>query len=277
MGYFERALLEAVLAGGLAGLVGTLVVLRRRAFFTTALTHATFPGGVAAAILGVPVVLGAAVVSVLLVAMMTALGRVRGQGPQIASGIVLTFGFALGVLLQSLYPSLPIDVDSYLVGSILTTTPADLVLTAVVLVVAAVALVVAGKEIVFDSFDRIGYRAAGYRGWVPELVSLLLIAATVVTIMPAVGSILAIALIVAPAAAARALTRSIGGTLVVAPLLGMLSGIAGLYASSLFAISAGAAISLAAALVFFVALVMAGLRRLVLRRDVAGAATIEAA
>lgn len=277
MGYFERALLEAVLAGGLAGLVGTLVVLRRRAFFTTALTHATFPGGVAAAIVGVPVALGAAVVSVLLVAMMTALGRVRGQGPQIASGIVLTFGFALGVLLQSFFPSLPVDVDSYLVGSILTTTPFDLVLTGAVLLVAVVALVVAGKEIVFDSFDRIGYRAAGYRGWVPELVSLLLIAATVVTIMPAVGSILAIALIVAPAAAARALTRSIGGTLVVAPLLGMLSGITGLYASSLFAISAGAAISLAAALVFFVALVVAGLRRTVLSRRMRGTATIEAA
>jgi ABC-type Mn2+/Zn2+ transport system permease subunit len=276
MGYFERALLEAVLAGGLAGLVGTLVVLRRRAFFTTALTHATFPGGVAAAIIGVPVALGAAAMSVVLVALMTALGRVRGQGAQIASGIVLTFGFALGVLLQSLFPSLPVDIDSYLVGSILTTTTADLVLTAIVFAIAAGVLVVAGKEIVFDSFDRDGYRAAGYRGWVPELLSLLLIAATVVTIMPAVGSILAIALIVAPAAAARAVTRSIGGTLLLAPLLGMVAGVAGLYASSLFAISAGAAISLAAALVFLVALLGAQARRSVRKRRTAPAVSIEA-
>ncbi|TFD47801.1 hypothetical protein E3T55_14705 [Cryobacterium frigoriphilum] len=44
MGYFAQALLAAVTIGALSGLVGTLVVLRRRTFFAQALTHATFPG-----------------------------------------------------------------------------------------------------------------------------------------------------------------------------------------------------------------------------------------
>jgi len=61
IGFFERALIEAVLAGALAGLVGTLVVLRKRAFFTTALTHATFPGAMVAAVMGFSVVVGSAV------------------------------------------------------------------------------------------------------------------------------------------------------------------------------------------------------------------------
>ena len=52
MGYFEKALVAAVLIGTLSGLVGSLVVLRRRTFFAQALTHATFPGAVGAAILG---------------------------------------------------------------------------------------------------------------------------------------------------------------------------------------------------------------------------------
>ena len=120
MGFLERAIIEAILAGAVAGLVGTFVVLRRRAFFTTALTHATFPGAVLAAVLGVSVVLGAAAFSVLLVALMTLIARVRDQGAQVAAGVVLTFGFALGALLQSANPSLPISVESYLVGSILT-------------------------------------------------------------------------------------------------------------------------------------------------------------
>ena len=54
----HRALVEAVLVGALAGLIGVPVVLRRLSFFTMALTHATFPGVVAAAIIGVNIYLG---------------------------------------------------------------------------------------------------------------------------------------------------------------------------------------------------------------------------
>ena len=46
MGYFERALVAAVVIGAGAGFVGSLVVLRRRTFFAQALTHGTYPAGV---------------------------------------------------------------------------------------------------------------------------------------------------------------------------------------------------------------------------------------
>ena len=96
MGYFERALLAAIVIGAGAGFVGALVVLRRRTFFAQALTHATYPGAVAAAAVGVSVPLGAAVASVVIVVVMAAIARVRRQGAQVAAGIVLTGGFAAG-------------------------------------------------------------------------------------------------------------------------------------------------------------------------------------
>jgi zinc/manganese transport system permease protein len=257
MGYFERALLAALLIGSLSGLVGSLVVLRRRTFFTQALTHATFPGGVAAALLGVNVLLGAGVAAVLLVGAMTLLGRVRGQGGSVASGLVLTAGFALGAMLQGLNPSLPIHVDTFLVGSILTVTTGDLALAAGVLVLAVAILALAGKEIVFSTFDRTGFRAAGYREWPIELLTLGLITATVVVAMPAVGSILAIALIAAPAAAARLVVRTSTQLFVLAPLVGAVAAVGGLLLSRALAVSAGATIALTAAGIFVLASALA--------------------
>lgn len=254
MGYFEKALLAAVLIGGLSGLVGTLVVLRQRTFFAQALTHATFPGAVGAAILGVSIPLGATVASVLIVGVMTLIGRVKRQGNQVASGILLTAGFALGVVLQGLNPSLPVKVDSYLVGSILTVTGNDLRLVAIVLVCAVVTIVLFGKQIIFSTFDVNGFRAAGYREWPIELVTLVLITATVVTAMPAVGAILAIALIAAPAAAARLLVRTSTAMFILSPLLGAFSGLVGVLLSRALDVAAGPAIALTAAGLFVFAL-----------------------
>lgn len=263
MGYFEQALLAALLIGALSGLVGTLVVLRQRTFFAQALTHATFPGAVGAAILGVSIPLGAAVASVFIVGVMTMIGRVERQGKQVASGILLTAGFALGVLLQGLNPSLPVKVDSYLVGSILTVSGNDVALVAIVLACAVLAIVFLGKQIMFSTFDVNGFRAAGYREWPIEVLTLILITATVVTAMPAVGAILAIALIAAPAAAARLVSRTTTQMFIIAPLLGALAGLAGVLLSRSLDVAAGPAIALTAVALFLLALL---LRRLVASR-----------
>jgi manganese/iron transport system permease protein len=256
MGYFEQALLAAGLIGALSGLVGTLVVLRQRTFFAQALTHATFPGAVGAAILGVSIPLGAAVASVFIVGIMTVIGRVKRQGTQVASGILLTAGFALGVLLQGINPSLPVKVDSYLVGSILTVTDRDVTLVAVVLGFSVLALVLFGRPIMFSTFDVNGFRAAGFREWPIEMLTLMLITATVVTAMPAVGAILAIALIAAPAAAARLVSRTTTEMFLIAPVLGAFSGLAGVLLSRLLDVPAGPAIALTAAGLFLLALVL---------------------
>ncbi|MGM1029254.1 MAG: metal ABC transporter permease [Actinomycetota bacterium] len=253
--FFGLAMLEVVLAGALAGIVGVLVVLRERAFFTMSLTHATFPGAVAAAMLGVSVPLGAAVAAVALIAVAVGIGRIRSQGPAVASGVMLTAGFALGALLQSLAP-LAIDVESFLVGQVLAVTGADIALTAVLLVVAVAVWAVAGQHLIFSSADEAGYRRAGLTPWVPEAVSLTLIAATVVAIMPVVGAILGVALIVAPAAAARLVVRDWRWMLVLAPLIGIASGVVGLLASRWLDIAAGGTIALVAALLYAAAWVV---------------------
>ncbi|WP_280115748.1 metal ABC transporter permease [Leucobacter insecticola] len=203
MNYFALASLEVVLLGLLSGIAGTLIVFRRRSFFAVALSHATFPGGVAFAVLGWNLLLGQAVFALLLVLIMTLLGRVPDQGRQVTSGVVLSFGFALGTLLASLNPGLGVPVEALLVGSPLAVNESDVVSTAVVLLATLGVVSLAGRRILFHTFDPVGFAAAGFRAWPVELVVTGLIAASVVVAMPAVGAILGVAILIGPAAAAR--------------------------------------------------------------------------
>ena len=251
---FELALVEAVVLGVLCGIVGTVVVVRGRVFFAQALSHATFPGAVVAAALGANVLVGSAIAAAGLTAVMYGVGRIGRQGASVASGIVLTTGFAVGALLQGMDLGVPIRIDNYLVGSILTVAPGDVVATAVILVVAVAVLGFAGRYIVFDSFDPTAFRAGGYRRWPVEFAVLGLVSLTVVVALPAVGAILTIALIAAPAAAAQIFCATYARMVVVAPIVGSLCAVAGVAASRVLAVSAGAAIALVAAGVFVAAL-----------------------
>jgi ABC-type Mn2+/Zn2+ transport system permease subunit len=260
-GYARRALIEALLVGALCGLVGVHVVLRRLSFFTMAMTHATFPGVVLAAIVGVDLLLGSGLFGVLVVLGVSWLSTRPRSDPAAAVGVVLSAGFALGVALLSARAGFSRDLSAYLVGSIVTVQAGDLLKTAVVLVAVALVLAAVGKELVFGAFDRAGLVAAGYPAGRLDLVLLLLVELTVVTSVPAVGTIQAVALIVAPAAAARQWCDRIVSTTALAVLLGMASGVVGLAVSQAYAVAAGAAIVLAACGFFVLSVVVAPMVR----------------
>jgi manganese/iron transport system permease protein len=256
-GYARRALIEALLVGALCGLVGVHVVLRRLSFFTMAMTHATFPGVVLAALVGVDLLLGSGLFGVLVVLGVSWLTTRPRSDSAAAVGVVLSAGFALGVALLSAQAGFTRDLSAYLVGSIVTVQTSDLVKTALVLAAVALTLVLVGKELVFGAFDRGGMVAAGYPAGRLDLLLLLVVELTVVTSVPAVGTIQAVALIVAPAAAARLWCDRIGPTTVLAVVLGMASGVVGLAVSQAYEVAAGAAIVLAACGFFVLSVVVA--------------------
>lgn len=252
MNYFALAAIEVSLLGLLSGLVGTIIVLRRRSFFAVALSHATFPGGVVFALLGWNLLIGQALFALLLVLVMTLLARIPGQGTQVASGVVLSFGFALGTLLASLNPGLGVPVEALLVGSPLSVTAGDVWATVAVVLVSAVVLAFSGRRLLLHTFDPVGFASAGFRVWPVELVATGLVAAAVVVAMPAVGAILGVAILIAPAAAARLLAPNVWAIPPIAAVLGVGSGVTGLWVSREFDVAAGGAVGLATTSVFLV-------------------------
>jgi ABC-type Mn2+/Zn2+ transport system permease subunit len=252
----HRAMAEAVLAGALCGLVGVHVVLRRLSFFTMALTHATFPGVVAASIIGLNIYLGGALAGIVVALGVAGLSRSRGQHAAAATGVVLSGGFALGVGLVATQDGFSRDLSSFLVGAILTVTAPNLATTAAVLVVVLVMVVGLGRQLVFGGFDPVGARAADHRVGLVDLALLLTIELVIVVVVPAVGTILALALIVAPAAAARLWCDRLAAVTALAMLFGVASGVAGLLLSGRYNVAAGAAITLTATAILLMSSVL---------------------
>lgn len=257
MNYLSRALVEAALVGGLCGAVGVHVVLRRLSFFTMAMTHATFPGIVLAAILGVNLYLGGGVFGVLIVLVVVWLtNRPRADQASVV-GVVLCAGFALGVVLMSARDGFGQDLSAYLVGSILTVSDSDIRVAALVAGVVLVTLTALGKELVFGAFDREAMVARGYPVLALDLVLLVLVELTVVTSVPTVGTILAVALLVAPAATARLWCRGVAGMTAVAVPLGVASAVGGVLLSQAVGVAAGATVVLVGCSAFAVSLLAA--------------------
>jgi ABC-type Mn2+/Zn2+ transport system permease subunit len=252
----HRAVVEAILVGALTGLVGVQVVLRRLSFFTMALTHATFPGVVAAAIIGVNIYLGGVLAGVVVALGVAALSRNRGQNAAAATGVLLSGGFALGVALVATQNGFSRDLSSFLVGSILTVSARDVATTALMLSLLIVVMSVTARPMLFTAFDADGARAAGIRTGTVDLVLLLSIEVVIVTAVPAIGTILAVALIVAPAAAARMWSDRLPVVTALAMTFGVLSGLIGLFVSGRFNVAAGAAITLSATTVLLLSLLL---------------------
>lgn len=248
----QRALLEAVVAGLVGGVVGVHVVLRRLSFFTVALTHATFPGVVIAALLGVSLFVGATAFGVVVVVVLALLGRRRGLDSSTSTGVVLAGGFALGVVLISSQPGFTKDLTGYLVGSILTVSVSDIVTSAAVAAFVLAVVLMLHKEFVLVSFDRQAAEAAGYPVFALDLILLLLVELTVITSIPAMGTILSIALIVAPAAAARLWTERVVTAMALAAGIGIGGSVLGLTMSRAFDVAAGASIAVVLSSVFAV-------------------------
>jgi len=261
MTYFDRALVAIALAGALSGLVGTFILLRRRVLLVQALTHATFPGAVVAVLLGFSVQLGALTASIVILGVLIMIGRVRPAILQATTGVLLTAGFAVGILLQAMNPEVPLRLDAYLFGSVLASTPADIAVLTGALFAAATVLVVFGRRFEFYLFDHVGYQVSGMKPWFAELILLSLTVATVVATMPALGALLTISLIAAPAAAAKELTTTLRGMVVVAPILGVSAGVIGLLLSRWCGLAAGASVAVVACLVYILAAIVARLRR----------------
>ncbi len=264
--YLHRAVIEVILVGAIAGTVGVQVVLRRLAFFAMAMTHATFPGVVIAAIIGVNLYLGGAVAGVAVAAGVLAASRRRGHDESTATGVVLAAGFALGVALMSTQQGFTRNLSAFLVGSILTVDHSDLATAAVLAIVVAVTLALLRKELLFAGFDPVGARAAGYPVLLLEFVVLLIVQAAVVTTVPAIGTILCLALIVAPAAAARLWTDQVRHMYAIAVSLAIGSGLAGLAISQHYDVAAGGTIALVAAAAFVVSWLAAPRHGLLHRR-----------
>ncbi len=272
--FFRHGVIAATLTGALCGLIGVFIVVRRMSYIGHGLSHAVFGGAVVSYVLQWNFYLGAGLWGFLSALLIEATGRRRGIGADAAIGIITTASFALGVAIISKSRTFTVNFEAALFGNILAVTTADLLIMSGVAVVVAVAVVIGYKQLRFATFDSEVARV--YRvpvRWV-ETGFALALAATVVACMNVVGVTLIAATIVIPPMTARLLTGSFGPMLLLAAMLGAVSGVAGMFLSYVLDIASGPAIVLFATALFAVTYAGTGLRAALARRMSARAASV---
>jgi len=279
--YNARVVLAGTSLLGMAcGLVGTFLLLRKRALLSDAVAHATLPGVVIAFMVMVAagmtgralpgLLAGAAVTGVLGMLAVVAIQRWSPLKDDAALGIVLSVFFGFGVSLLGVAMRLEgvnaAGLSSFIYGKAASMLLADAMVIGVAALLAAAACLLLFKELTLLCFDP---ALAASQGWPAGVLDVLLMGLTVaVTVigLQAVGLILVVALLVIPPAAARFWTDNLRKMIAIAGVVGAASGAIGTIVSALFArLPAGALIVLTAASLFGLSLIFGRARGLLWR------------
>jgi ABC-type Mn2+/Zn2+ transport system permease subunit len=254
--FFRHGLIVAMLVGGVCGLIGTVVVLRKMSYIGHGLSHSIFGGAVVSYIMGINFYIGAGLWGFFSALLINATARRRNIGADAAIGIVTTASFALGVALISRYRTFTRNFEAALFGNILGVTTQDIFVIGSVTFVVAIMALVFYRHLLFTSFDPELAAVFGIPSVWIETGFALALAAVIVASMNIVGVTLIAAAIVIPPSTARLLTNAFGVMMVLSTLIGIFCGAAGMFVSFHQDISSGSAIVLLNAGVF--ALVYAG-------------------
>ena len=256
--FFRNGVYVATLAGALCGLVGCYVVLRNMSYIGHGLSHAIFGGYAAAGLIGVNLFLGAGVWGVVTALAIGGIVRRRPIGSDAAIGVVTTASFALGIALVERYGSPGRNADALLFGNILGVRASDVWLVGAVSIAAVVFVLVGYRPLLFTTFDEEVASATGVRTTLIDTLLMVVLAATVLSTMAVMGVTLIAATLVVPAVVARMLTDSFSVMLVLATLLGGVSGFVGMNLSYHHDLPSGSTIVLVGTFFFLLAFVGGG-------------------
>ena len=265
--FMVRGIAAAVMVGIVCAMVGTYMVLRGMAFLGDAIAHSILPGIAIGYIVS-----GGARQPIFWWGMgtgvLTAIGiGAVGKGAQVkgdtAIGIIFSGMFALGIALISTMRSYAVDLSHFLFGDVLGVSQADLWLTAALAALVFLVIFVFYKEFLVLSFDPILAETLRFPSGFLHYLLLVLIALTIVVSLQTVGVALMVAMLTTPAATAYLLTKRLAPMMVIASVIGALSGVVGLYLSYYVSVASGAAIVLVCTAIFLLALFVAPRRGLV--------------
>ena len=252
-GIGQRALIELIILGAVCGPLGVWIVLYRQSYAAESLAHSMLPGLVLAALIGIPLGLGAAAGLAVAALCIAACTRQRMVTADVAIAVTITALFGAGTLL-ALSPNAPLRLSELLFGDPLSVTASDLFASGALAVVLVAALLAGYRAFAVVGFDS---GVAASLGFAPGRVAaglLILLAATTLIAVQALGNLLVVAIVIAPAAAALRICARLPSALVTAAAIAMASGVGGLYLSFYADLAAGASVALCACAAFLLTL-----------------------
>jgi zinc transport system permease protein len=257
--FMKHALLAILVVTPLFGLLSTMVVESRMAFFSDALGHSAFTGMAIGAICGLADPVGGAVVFAIVIAFLFTLVRQKTRmASDTAISVFSSAAVALGIFISTMGGQSFTKFNSLLIGDILSVSPAEIGLLAIILILVAVLWATSFNQMMLSSVHQALADSRGIKVVWKNFLFTAAIAAVVTITMSWVGLLVINSLLVLPAAAARNLSRNLHQYHLISVLGGLVCGIGGLMVSYYLGASTGASITVLLALWFFLSLLFKG-------------------
>ena len=251
--FMKNALLAILLMAPLFGLMSTMIVTGKMSFFSDALGHSAFTGIAIGCICGAAAPTWVAVLFSVVFAL--AFSFVRSRSNHAADTLIGVFSstaVALGIFIATLGGSSFTKYNRYLIGDVLSVTPSQIGILAVVLLAVILFWVCFSNHLTLASIHPQLASSRGIKTWHIQSLFTVAIAVVVTLAISWVGLLILNSLLVLPGASARNIARNLRQYHLISFLFALISGIGGLLLSYYLGASAGAAISLLLALCFAV-------------------------
>ncbi len=249
--FMQNALLAILLMAPLFGILSTMIVTGRMSFFSDALGHSAFTGIAIGCICGVAAPTWVAVLFSLAFALLFSFVRSRSnQAADTLIGVFSSAAVALGIFIATLGGGSFTKYNKYLIGDILSVTPGEIGMLAVVLIGVLVFWLIYSNRLTLTAVHPQLASSRGIPVKLSQTVFTAAIAVVVTLSISSVGLLILNSLLVLPAASARNVARNLKQYHLFSVLFALVAGVAGLVISYLWGASAGAAISLTLAVIF---------------------------
>ena len=256
-----NALLAVLLMAPLFGLCSTMIVTGRMSFFSDALGHSAFTGIAIGCICGIAQPTWMSVAFAVVFSILFSIVRSRSkQAADTIIGVFSSTAVALGIFIATLGGSSFTKFNQYLIGDILSITPAQIGMLALVLLTALTFWILYGNRLTLASVYPHLASSRGISVGLIQGVFTTFIAIVVTLSISCVGLLILNSLLILPGAAARNIAKNLRHYHLFSVTFALSAGICGLVASYFLGASAGAAISLILAVFFAVSFLLRKVR-----------------
>lgn len=254
--FMKHAFLAVLLVTPLFGLLSTMVVSNRMAFFSDSLGHGAFTGIAVGVLLGaVSPIASLVVFSILFSFLITYIKNKSNASTDTVIGVFSSTAIALGLMIMSHGGGFN-KFSSYLIGDLLSIVPQDLAALALVFLFVVAAWACIFNQLLVMSINASFARSRGISSFRVESLFAAMLAVVVSISIQWVGILIINSMLVLPAAAARNVTNDVKGYHLVSVAVAMVSGVSGLILAYYFNMAAGATIVVISAGIFFLTLLL---------------------
>ena len=254
--FMRNAFIAVLLVTPLFGILSTMVVSNRMAFFSDSLGHGAFTGIALGALLGLgSEIFGLLTFSIVFALLITYIKNKTHSGADTVIGVFSSAAIALGLMLMSTGGQFN-KFSRFLIGDLLSISQTDLISLAAVFVAVFISWIFLFNRLLISSVNKTLARSRGIETHKVESIFAILLALVVALSIQWVGILIINALLVLPAAAARNVTNSVKQYHIVSIGTALISGVAGLILAYEINSVAGATIVVCAAIIYFLTLIL---------------------